>query len=105
MSRHAEGSIFRFAVEAGRLAVADNLHRSMSSVDCPVRNGVDLAIELRAPDLELNLIAEQCQQRNHPKLSCLGCSGGFRLEAFEFALKDAPEVLRVSPGPDDFVLY
>ena len=57
MSRHAEGSVFRLAVEAGRLAVADNLHRSLGSVDCPVRYCVDLAIELRTPDLELNLIS------------------------------------------------
>jgi hypothetical protein len=36
-------------------------------------------------------------------LAGFGRGGGIRFEGFEFALEDAPVILRVGPGADDFV--
>ena len=80
--RHAEGGVFRFAVKAGWFAVADNLNRGLGAVGGTVRDGVELAIQLRAAGLELDLIAEESEQRNDPLLARFGCGGRIRAQAF-----------------------
>jgi hypothetical protein len=60
-------------------------------------------VKLCRTGLEVDLVAEEGEQGDNPLLARFGCGRRIRLERFELALENAPVILRVGPGADDFV--
>ena len=104
VGRHAAGGVGGLLVEPGRIAGADDLHRSVRSVCRTVADGVSPPIELGAAGLVFDVVAKETQQRNHPEVAGLGGGVVAFLHRLQLALEDAPVVLGIGPGAGDLVL-
>ncbi|NLE42101.1 MAG: hypothetical protein GX615_09765, partial [Lentisphaerae bacterium] len=132
VGRHAQGwrpagrPYFGLAIEAGGIAVADDVDGGPGAVDGAVGDGVGLAVEFGAFGLVFELVAEEAEEGDDPLLAGFGGQSrhmGNRqiatvpipcfpipylpiayLPALHFALEDAPVVLGVGPGAGDLVL-
>ena len=84
--------------------VANDLDGRLGAVGRAVRDRVDLAVQLGALLLVLEVVAQQREERHDPEIARLGCGGGFGPQLRELALKDAPVVLGIGPAAGDLIL-
>src|SRR5262245_1188354 len=103
MRRHTWPAFLALFVEA--VPVTHDVDREGVTTGHAMADEVVLAVDFFAAFGAIQLIAQQAEHRDTPKIARFGGRRGIRLQTFEFALENAPVILCIRPSPYNLVLH